>query len=174
MRSFQQTLASERSFFLAHLIDRGLFMDPPLRRTSFPTQRRSGRSTPVTGPFRAGRARSALRRRAPAMRRFAVNCEENPSWNPKLAMGVDSCVLDFVCDQSRQVWSIEIAGVDAIRESEMNWRRHNRHYRWLGPEQTLITNSCGFNHLSWHIALAKLRTMTASKVILCGRLRRHS
>jgi hypothetical protein len=83
-------LAPEQSFFLAHLIDRGLFMDPPLPRTSFPTQRRSGRSTPVTGPFRAGRARSALRRRAPAMRRFAVNCEENPSWNPKLAMRVDS------------------------------------------------------------------------------------
>ena len=39
-------------------------------------------------------------------------------------------------------------------------------YRWLAPEQTLITSSCGFNHLPRHIALAKLRTMTEAKAIL--------
>jgi 5-methyltetrahydropteroyltriglutamate--homocysteine methyltransferase len=41
-----------------------------------------------------------------------------------------------------------------------------RSYRWLAPEQTLITSSCGFNHLPRHIALAKLRAMTEAKSIL--------
>jgi 5-methyltetrahydropteroyltriglutamate--homocysteine methyltransferase len=39
-------------------------------------------------------------------------------------------------------------------------------YRWLAPEQTLITSSCGFNHLPRHIALGKLRAMTEAKAIL--------
>ena len=33
-------------------------------------------------------------------------------------------------------------------------------HKWLAPEQTLITSSCGFNHLPRHIALGKLRAMT--------------
>jgi 5-methyltetrahydropteroyltriglutamate--homocysteine methyltransferase len=40
-------------------------------------------------------------------------------------------------------------------------------HRWLAPEQTLITSSCGFNHLPRHIALGKLRAMTEAKAILC-------
>jgi 5-methyltetrahydropteroyltriglutamate--homocysteine methyltransferase len=40
--------------------------------------------------------------------------------------------------------------------------------RWLAPEQTLITSSCGFNHLPRHIALGKLRAMTEAKEILGG------
>jgi 5-methyltetrahydropteroyltriglutamate--homocysteine methyltransferase len=47
-------------------------------------------------------------------------------------------------------------------------------YRWLAPEQTIITSSCGFNHLPQHIALANLRAMTAAKVILCGKSRCQS
>lgn len=39
---------------------------------------------------------------------------------------------------------------------------------WLAPEQTIITSSCGFNHLPRHIALGKLRAMTEAKSILCG------
>ncbi|HEX4114205.1 MAG TPA: hypothetical protein VH020_16850 [Stellaceae bacterium] len=39
---------------------------------------------------------------------------------------------------------------------------------WLAPEQTLITSSCGFNHLPRHIALGKLRAMTEAKIILGG------
>jgi 5-methyltetrahydropteroyltriglutamate--homocysteine methyltransferase len=39
-------------------------------------------------------------------------------------------------------------------------------HRWLAPEQTIITSSCGFNHLPRHIALGKLRAMTEAKVIL--------
>ena len=36
-------------------------------------------------------------------------------------------------------------------------------YRWLTPEQTIITSSCGFNHLPRHIALGKLRAMSRSQ-----------
>jgi 5-methyltetrahydropteroyltriglutamate--homocysteine methyltransferase len=43
-----------------------------------------------------------------------------------------------------------------------------RTHRWLGPEQTLITSSCGFNHLPRHVALGKLQAMVAAKVILGG------
>jgi 5-methyltetrahydropteroyltriglutamate--homocysteine methyltransferase len=43
-----------------------------------------------------------------------------------------------------------------------------RPYRWLAPEQTIITSSCGLNHLPRHIALGKLRAMTEAKAILGG------
>jgi 5-methyltetrahydropteroyltriglutamate--homocysteine methyltransferase len=41
-----------------------------------------------------------------------------------------------------------------------------RAYEWLAPEQTIITSSCGFNHLPRHIVLGKLRAMTEAKAIL--------
>ena len=41
-------------------------------------------------------------------------------------------------------------------------------HRWLAPEQTIITSSCGFNHLPRHIALGKLKAMTEAKAILTG------
>ena len=39
---------------------------------------------------------------------------------------------------------------------------------WLAPEQVIITSSCGFNHLPRHIALGKLRAMSAAQAILIG------
>jgi 5-methyltetrahydropteroyltriglutamate--homocysteine methyltransferase len=39
-------------------------------------------------------------------------------------------------------------------------------HRWLAPEQTIITSTCGFNHLPRHIALGKMRAMTKAKAIL--------
>jgi 5-methyltetrahydropteroyltriglutamate--homocysteine methyltransferase len=39
---------------------------------------------------------------------------------------------------------------------------------WLVPEQTLITSTCGFNHLPRHIALGKLRAMREAQNILRG------
>jgi 5-methyltetrahydropteroyltriglutamate--homocysteine methyltransferase len=44
-----------------------------------------------------------------------------------------------------------------------------RAHRWLAPEQTIITSSCGFNHLPRHIVLGKLRAMTDAKAILTGK-----
>ena len=41
-------------------------------------------------------------------------------------------------------------------------------YAWLAPGQTIITSSCGFNHLPRHVALGKLRAMTEAKAILVG------
>jgi 5-methyltetrahydropteroyltriglutamate--homocysteine methyltransferase len=41
-------------------------------------------------------------------------------------------------------------------------------YKWLAPEQTIITSSCGFNHLPRHIAAGKLRAMSEAKRILGG------
>ena len=42
-------------------------------------------------------------------------------------------------------------------------------YSWLAPEQTIITSSCGFNHLPRHIAFGKLRAMVEAKAILNGK-----
>ncbi len=39
---------------------------------------------------------------------------------------------------------------------------------WLEPDQTLITSTCGFNHLPRHIALGKLRAMHDAQIILRG------
>jgi 5-methyltetrahydropteroyltriglutamate--homocysteine methyltransferase len=43
-----------------------------------------------------------------------------------------------------------------------------RIHSWLAPEQTLITSSCGFNHLPRQVALGKLRAMVEAKSILTG------
>jgi 5-methyltetrahydropteroyltriglutamate--homocysteine methyltransferase len=48
-------------------------------------------------------------------------------------------------------------------------------HSWLTPEQTIITSSCGFNHLPRHVALGKLHAMADAKAILTGTARsRHS
>ena len=41
-------------------------------------------------------------------------------------------------------------------------------YGWLAPEQTLITSSCGMNHLPRHIAFGKLQAMAGAKRLLSG------
>lgn len=43
-----------------------------------------------------------------------------------------------------------------------------RAYRWLAPEQTIVTSSCGFNHLPRHVAVGKLRAMNEAKALLGG------
>ena len=43
-----------------------------------------------------------------------------------------------------------------------------RAQRWLTPEQTVITSSCGFNHLSQRLTSGKLKAMTDAKRILAG------
>jgi 5-methyltetrahydropteroyltriglutamate--homocysteine methyltransferase len=54
-----------------------------------------------------------------------------------------------------------------VETGEQVVERINTH-KWLAPEQTIITSSCGFNHLPRHIALGKLRFMTEAKAILTG------
>jgi 5-methyltetrahydropteroyltriglutamate--homocysteine methyltransferase len=43
-----------------------------------------------------------------------------------------------------------------------------RALRWLAPEQTIVTSSCGFNHLPRRTAMGKLMAMTDAKRILGG------
>jgi 5-methyltetrahydropteroyltriglutamate--homocysteine methyltransferase len=41
-------------------------------------------------------------------------------------------------------------------------------YRWLAPEQTIVTSSCGLNHLPQRTAFGKLKAMTEAKRVLGG------
>ena len=43
-----------------------------------------------------------------------------------------------------------------------------RAHPWLAPEQTIVTSSCGFNHLPRNIAFGKLQAMAAAKTLLGG------
>jgi 5-methyltetrahydropteroyltriglutamate--homocysteine methyltransferase len=43
-----------------------------------------------------------------------------------------------------------------------------RSHGWLAPEQTIVTSSCGFNHLPRHVAAGKLKAMTEAKRLLGG------
>lgn len=58
-----------------------------------------------------------------------------------------------------QDFNVESSGTIAERISK---------YSWLSPEQTLITSSCGMNHLPRHIAFGKLQAMTGAKKVLAG------
>jgi 5-methyltetrahydropteroyltriglutamate--homocysteine methyltransferase len=41
-------------------------------------------------------------------------------------------------------------------------------HKWLAPEQTIVTSSCGFNHLPRRVTLGKLKAMTEAKRMLGG------
>ncbi len=41
-------------------------------------------------------------------------------------------------------------------------------HRWLAPEQTIVTCSCGLNHLPRHVALGKLKAMGEAKRLVLG------
>ena len=43
-----------------------------------------------------------------------------------------------------------------------------RAHGWLAPEQTIVTSSCGFNHLPRNVAFGKLKAMTQAKRMLGG------
>jgi 5-methyltetrahydropteroyltriglutamate--homocysteine methyltransferase len=43
-----------------------------------------------------------------------------------------------------------------------------RAYPWLAPEQTIVTSSCGFNHLPRNVAFGKLKAMAEAKRLLGG------
>ena len=43
-----------------------------------------------------------------------------------------------------------------------------RAHTWLDPEQTIVTSSCGFNHLPQKTAFGKLKAMAAAKALLSG------
>ncbi len=93
------------------------------------------------------RAPSSTRRRRESTSFPAGKCTAVPTigmrrrtrfGNKQLAVGA----VDFQ--------DANVESVDAIAERITK-------YRWLLPEQTLITTSCGLNHLPRHIAFDKLR-----------------
>jgi 5-methyltetrahydropteroyltriglutamate--homocysteine methyltransferase len=43
-----------------------------------------------------------------------------------------------------------------------------RKQRWLAPEQTIVTSSCGFNHLPRQVVFGKLKAMIEAKRVLGG------
>lgn len=43
-----------------------------------------------------------------------------------------------------------------------------RQYKWLAPEQTIVTSSCGFNHLPRRTAFGKLLALAEAKRLLGG------
>ena len=55
---------------------------------------------------------------------------------------------------------------DAKIESGETVANRVRALKWLAPEQTIVTSSCGFNHLPRHIAFGKLNAMVAAKQLL--------
>ena len=64
-----------------------------------------------------------------------------------------------------------VGAVDAqdprIETGEAIAERVNKQ-RWLAPEQTILTSSCGLNHLSRSVAFGKLKAMSDAKTILGG------
>jgi 5-methyltetrahydropteroyltriglutamate--homocysteine methyltransferase len=74
-------------------------------------------------------------------------------------------VLD---DKQLGVGAVDVQSPN-IETGEQVAARITRH-RWLAPEQTVITSSCGLNHLPRHIAVGKLKAMSEAKAILCGKV----
>jgi 5-methyltetrahydropteroyltriglutamate--homocysteine methyltransferase len=73
---------------------------------------------------------------------------------------------DFLGSKQLAVGAIDVQSPN-VETGELVVERIMAH-EWLAPEQTLITSTCGFNHLPRHIALRKLRAMTEAKALLSG------
>ena len=54
------------------------------------------------------------------------------------------------------------------RERRNGRRARFKAHRWLAPEQTIVTSSCGFNHLPRQVAFGKLKAMAEAKRLLGG------
>jgi len=71
---------------------------------------------------------------------------------------------DFDRGASRGAVDVQAPNVETGEQVADRIRVHS----WLAPEQTMITSTCGFNHLPRHIALGKLQAMTKAREILRG------
>ena len=75
----------------------------------------------------------------------------------------------FLGDKQLGIGAVDVQSPN-VETGEQVVERIKAH-AWLAPERTIITSSCGFNHLPRHIALGKLRAMTEAKAILTGNSR---
>jgi 5-methyltetrahydropteroyltriglutamate--homocysteine methyltransferase len=73
---------------------------------------------------------------------------------------------DLLGDKQLGVGAVDVQAPN-VETGEQVVERIKTH-AWLAPEQTIITSSCGFNHLPRHIAFGKLRAMSEAKAILLG------
>jgi 5-methyltetrahydropteroyltriglutamate--homocysteine methyltransferase len=69
-------------------------------------------------------------------------------------------------DQQLGVGAIDVQDIK-VETAEIVAARIKK-YKWLAPEQTIITSSCGFNHLPRAVALGKMQAMTEAKRLLGG------
>ena len=72
------------------------------------------------------------------------------------------------CLGNRQIGVGAVDVQDPKVESAETIASRIRAHKWLAPEQTIVTSSCGFNHLPRHVTLGKLQAMSAAKRILGG------
>jgi 5-methyltetrahydropteroyltriglutamate--homocysteine methyltransferase len=73
---------------------------------------------------------------------------------------------DYLRNQQIGIGAIDVQ--DPKIENAEKVAERIRVHKWLAPEQTIVTSSCGFNHLPRHVALGKMKAMTAAKKILGG------
>jgi 5-methyltetrahydropteroyltriglutamate--homocysteine methyltransferase len=73
---------------------------------------------------------------------------------------------DYLGDRQLGVGAVDVQDPDI--ESGETVAERIRAVRWLTPEQTIVTSSCGFNHLPREVAFGKLQAMAEAKRILGG------
>lgn len=73
---------------------------------------------------------------------------------------------DLLGDKQLGIGAIDVQ--DPKVESAETVADRIREQGWLAPEQTIVTSSCGFNHLPRQIALGKMMAMAEAKKILGG------
>jgi 5-methyltetrahydropteroyltriglutamate--homocysteine methyltransferase len=72
----------------------------------------------------------------------------------------------FLGDKQLGVGAIDVQ--DPKVESGETVAARIKQHKWLAPEQTIVTSSCGFNHLPRRTAFGKMKAMTEAKRILGG------
>jgi 5-methyltetrahydropteroyltriglutamate--homocysteine methyltransferase len=72
----------------------------------------------------------------------------------------------LLSDQQLGVGAVDVQ--DPKIESGETVAARVRVHTWLAPEQTIVTSSCGFNHLSRRVAFGKLQAMVEAKRMLGG------
>ena len=77
------------------------------------------------------------------------------------------CYKDHLGNQQLGVGAVDVQ--DPKVESGETVAGRIRKESWLAPEQTIITSSCGFNHLPRQVAFGKLKAMTEAKRVLGGK-----
>jgi len=72
----------------------------------------------------------------------------------------------LIGDKQLGVGAVDVQ--DPKIESGITVAERIRAHRWLAPEQTIVTSSCGFNHLPRRTSYGKLQAMAEAKRILGG------